>query len=291
MKTNRSIMSIIVRIFALFLFALCFVGCADSQPKEPTNKTSVATNETESIECKHNYSAKITTKATCTKEGVKTHTCKFCGDSYTSSIPVLSTHNYKLVTSVKSTCTSEGTNKYQCNDCEKSYVEKVAATGHKWKEATCTQAQICTVCNTTQGESLGHSLSAGFCSRCDYRDKYYMPAELSDLLIETLADILSSVEGGKSFAEHAQTAYSEEIFLDSAKAMAGIAHGELGILIISLGTSDLVTGIYLKDNTNLLTRLNNALNAANILTVYPSLSGFTNLENDLESIIACLKQV
>ena len=118
-----------------------------------------------------------------------------------------------------------------------------------------------------------------------------MPAELSDLLIETLADILSSVEGGKSFAEHAQTAYSEEIFLDSAKAMAGIAHGELGILIISLGTSDLVTGIYLKDNTNLLTRLNNALNAANILTVYPSLSGFTNLENDLESIIACLKQV
>ena len=43
---------------------------------------------------KHNYSSKITTEATCVREGIKTFSCSNCNSSYTESIGMLSTHTY-----------------------------------------------------------------------------------------------------------------------------------------------------------------------------------------------------
>ena len=44
--------------------------------------------------CSHNYTAKVTTAATCTASGIKTYTCSLCGDSYTEVIPATG-HSYE----------------------------------------------------------------------------------------------------------------------------------------------------------------------------------------------------
>ena len=54
------------------------------------------------LPCEHSYTSKVTTDASCGKEGVKTFTCANCGDTYTESIPALE-HNY-----VDGTCTNCG---------------------------------------------------------------------------------------------------------------------------------------------------------------------------------------
>ncbi len=75
----------------------------------------------------HSYSSKVTTAATCSKEGIKTFTCS-CGHSYT---------------------------------------EKIAATGqHSWKDATCSTPKICKTCSATTGSVLDHNYIDGSCSYC-----------------------------------------------------------------------------------------------------------------------------
>ncbi|MBR2320415.1 MAG: endonuclease [Clostridia bacterium] len=44
--------------------------------------------------CAHNYVGRVTTAATCGKDGVKTYTCSLCGDSYTEVIPATGAHTY-----------------------------------------------------------------------------------------------------------------------------------------------------------------------------------------------------
>jgi len=44
--------------------------------------------------CAHNYVGRVTTAATCGKDGVKTYTCSLCGDGYTEVIPATGAHTY-----------------------------------------------------------------------------------------------------------------------------------------------------------------------------------------------------
>jgi len=48
-----------------------------------------------------------------------------------------------------------------------------AECAHKFSAATCTAAAKCTLCGFTNGTALGHSYSAGKCSRCGAADKNY----------------------------------------------------------------------------------------------------------------------
>ncbi len=87
----------------------------------------------------------ITKEATETEEGVKTYTCKICGETKTESIPVTSHHWDQGTITKKATCTENGEKTYHCTDadCNKTYVETIPATGHQHtevrdkKDATC----------------------------------------------------------------------------------------------------------------------------------------------------------
>ena len=87
----------------------------------------------------------ITKEATETEEGIKTYTCKTCGETKTESIPVTSHHWDQGTITKKATCTENGEKTYHCTDadCDKTYVETIPATGHQHteiknkKEATC----------------------------------------------------------------------------------------------------------------------------------------------------------
>lgn len=56
------------------------------------------------------------------------------------------------------TCTDKGyTAAYTCSVCN-NFIESVEipATGHDWKDATCTEVKTCKTCGATEGEALGH---------------------------------------------------------------------------------------------------------------------------------------
>ena len=149
--------------------------------KEPT-ETSTGTAERKCANCgevetktldklpeehKHSYTGKVTTAATCTKDGVKTYTCS-CGDSYTEVIKATG-HKYSVSSSKAATCTEDGYKNYKCSNCGDTYTETVKATGHNYKQtdskaATCTTdgytKYTCSKCNHSYSEPIkatGHS--------------------------------------------------------------------------------------------------------------------------------------
>lgn len=116
------------------------------------------------VGCEHDYSAAITTPATCTEKGIKTFTCTKCGDSYTEAIPSIG-HNYDKTSVVAPTCDEKGYTAHICSNCGDSYQDTlVPATGHSYddgvitKASTCAEAGVktftCSVCKSTYTESL-----------------------------------------------------------------------------------------------------------------------------------------
>lgn len=78
----------------------------------------------------------ITKEATETEEGVKTYTCKTCGETKTESIPVTSHHWDQGTITKKATCTENGEKTHHCTDegCDKTWIETIPAIGHQHTE-------------------------------------------------------------------------------------------------------------------------------------------------------------
>ena len=108
----------------------------------------------------------ITKEATETEEGIKTYTCKTCGETKTEKIPVASHHWDQGTITKKATCTENGEKTYLCTDegCDKTWIETIPATGHSWdngkvtKEATCkeegSKTYTCSICGDTKTEAI-----------------------------------------------------------------------------------------------------------------------------------------
>ena len=79
----------------------------------------------------HSYTAKVTTPATCTKNGVKTYTCS-CGDSYIETIKVTGHSWNEGEITTESTCTTEGTKIFTCKNCGEIKTESVEKTDHNY---------------------------------------------------------------------------------------------------------------------------------------------------------------
>ena len=108
----------------------------------------------------HSYTAKITKKATCTENGVKTYTCN-CGKTVTKSIPATG-HKYKTENQA-ATCTSIGVSIKKCTVCGKvEYANTTPAKGHTLKTdvepATFTESGLsttsCKTCGTITKATL-----------------------------------------------------------------------------------------------------------------------------------------
>lgn len=78
----------------------------------------------------------ITKEATETEEGIKTYTCKTCGETKTESIPITFHHWDQGTITKKATCTENGEKTYHCTDegCDKTWIETIPATGHQHTE-------------------------------------------------------------------------------------------------------------------------------------------------------------
>ena len=103
---------------------------------------------------------RITKAPTCTEQGYTTSTCTMCGASYVSDYTEPTGHSWDEGTEVTSpTCTGEGVIEYHCQNegCNEKMIKAESATGHTpGAAATCTQPQICTVCETVLALPTGH---------------------------------------------------------------------------------------------------------------------------------------
>lgn len=87
----------------------------------------------------HDYASKITTKASCTEDGVLTYICTRCDESYTEKIPATG-HKYNDVVT-EASCDKGGYTLHTCENCGDTYKDKFTApTGHKYTKATVKQA-------------------------------------------------------------------------------------------------------------------------------------------------------
>ena len=87
----------------------------------------------------HDYDSKITTKASCTEDGVLTYICTRCDESYTEKIPATG-HNYNDVVT-EASCDKGGYTLHTCANCGDSYKDNfIAPTGHKYTKTTVKQA-------------------------------------------------------------------------------------------------------------------------------------------------------
>ena len=76
-------------------------------------------------------------------------------------------HTVVVTPGKAATCTESGlTEGKHCSVCGEVIVaqQTVSATGHNWKDATCTSAKTCKTCGATSGNALGHSWKAATCS-------------------------------------------------------------------------------------------------------------------------------
>ncbi len=106
----------------------------------------------------HDYD-EIVTPATCQTEGTITRRCKNCGESKTIGYMAALGHAWDGGTAVTvSNCTGDGVTEYRCTRCDAHYLAADSAAGHTpGPAATCTQAQVCTVCGVVLAGPIGHT--------------------------------------------------------------------------------------------------------------------------------------
>lgn len=104
----------------------------------------------------HNYTSKVTTAATCGRDGVKTYTCG-CGDSYTEKIAKTGNHSYgNWVTTQEPTTSSTGTAVRTCSVCgatESKTLPKKEAPAvhtHEWGSWVTTKEPTTTATGTAE---------------------------------------------------------------------------------------------------------------------------------------------
>ncbi len=88
--------------------------------------------------------------ATCTEAEI----CRICGKTRTEALG----HDWGEWTVVTApTCTEAGLEQRICR-ADESHVEtrEIPATGHTWKDATCTEPSVCTVCGEESEGPIGH---------------------------------------------------------------------------------------------------------------------------------------
>ena len=98
-------------------------------------------------EVSHSYDdGKITTAATCGKEGVKTYTCGICGATKTEETDTLD-HNFTVIGYAPASCEERGEMEFLCADCGYTYDDYIEAKGHSY-DFDCDEE--CNTCGATR---------------------------------------------------------------------------------------------------------------------------------------------
>lgn len=120
-----------MRKFLTLFLALCVCGALTSCAKQ----------------CDHQFSASVTTKATCQAAGVATYTCKSCGLTFTAETPAAD-HDFVETSVQEATCQTPGTITYTCTLCGASK-ETATDLGDHVFDPYSLDPDKCTLCGQT----------------------------------------------------------------------------------------------------------------------------------------------
>ncbi len=136
MKTKKTFLASLLCLLMVVFSIVGFAGCVKG------------------LYCEHQWGSwSVTTKATCTDDGVQERKCELCDEKETETIAALgTTHTWE-----DATCTAPKT----CTTCETT---EGAALGHTWVDATCAAPKTCSVCQTTDGVALEHAWENATCT-------------------------------------------------------------------------------------------------------------------------------
>ena len=152
-KKNRKLTGLFLTL--LITFCSLLVACP--------NQFVIALIGPKNKACNHDYVWEAGSPSTCTAAGtLSVETCSKCGDVVITPDPSdpATGHNYELDSTVPPNCTEEGYDIYECSRCfdteQRDFVD-IVPDGHiPGAAATCTEDQICTVCEDVLDEAAGH---------------------------------------------------------------------------------------------------------------------------------------
>ena len=160
----------------------------------------------------HAYESSVTTKPTCTTDGVRTYVCKNdSSHTYTEPIPAAG-HNLEKVEKKDAGCTEDGYEAYwKCQTCKKLFSDEagtveisnptaIKATGHNLKKVEKKDATA-----TEEGNS-----TYWFCDKCN---KYFSDAKAETEIKkeDTVLAKLSTVNKKETEASSAKTANATKV--------------------------------------------------------------------------------
>ena len=129
-------------------------------------RTCSVCNETEKVETAksgHDYEIRDAVAPTCTEQGYVPHVCKKCGDVYKTDLVDALGHEYSKWTQTRApTCSKEGSKKRTCSRCGHIDVKAIAKLAHNLS-ATKTVAPTC----TEQGYTL---YTCSVCGATEHKD-------------------------------------------------------------------------------------------------------------------------
>ena len=129
----------------------------------------------------HSYdSGKVTTAASCGKEGVKTFTCSVCGGTKTETISALS-HSYSEKVTTAASCGKEGVKTFTCANCGDTYTEPIPALEHNYVDGTC---QSCGEQEKVEVQQPGFEFTGASLLFEDeiFYNFYFMPSNTADVV-------------------------------------------------------------------------------------------------------------
>ena len=205
-KTPRGLIGGIAALLALLLIA--FFTIHSWKPATCTEpETCRICGKTRGEALGHRY-----TEATCLEAAV----CTVCGDVSTGATG----HDWGEWTVVSEpTCTEEGLRQRICaNDPSHVETEAIPAKGHTWKDATCTEPSVCTVCGDVSTGATGHdwgepeyTWSADNSSVTAKRTCRHDPSHVEEETVKTNSEITKAA----GFATKGKITYTAA-FLNSA---------------------------------------------------------------------------
>lgn len=170
----------------------------------------------------HDYISEITSVATCTDDGIATHTCAGCGNSYTEVIEAYG-HDYE--------CTEEnGFYVYTCRNCNAIYTEEISSTHYEYiSSLTADGKYVVTLYDGSSYYALTHNGTSLGVTTITVRDNEIVSEVTEDMLWKYANKKLGFDYGTNAYYLSRSNGYYSSLFLSTSGSTVTYSRNRLSV--------------------------------------------------------------